>query len=55
MVERHRVATVPGFAFGLDDPAHANYQRLSYGALEAATVDEGVQRFVRAVRDWYGH
>jgi aspartate/methionine/tyrosine aminotransferase len=54
MVERHRVATIPGFAFGLTDTASANYQRLSYGALGAATVAEGVQRFVAAVRDWYG-
>ena len=53
MVERHRVATVPGFAFGLADTRAANYQRLSYGALDAATVAEGVQRFVAAVRDWY--
>ena len=53
MVERHRVATIPGFAFGLTDTRSANYQRLSYGALDAATVAEGVQRFVAAVRDWY--
>jgi aspartate/methionine/tyrosine aminotransferase len=53
MVERHRVATIPGFAFGLTDTRTANYQRLSYGALDAATVAEGVQRFVAAVRAWY--
>jgi len=53
MVRDHRVASVPGFAFGLTDTARANYQRLSYGALDAATVAEGVQRFVAAVRDWY--
>ena len=46
--------SIPGFAFGLTDTAGANYQRLSYGALDAATVAEGVQRFVAAVRDWYG-
>lgn len=54
MVERHGVATIPGFAFGLTDTRAANYQRLSYGALDAATVAQGVQRFVAAVRDWYG-
>ena len=54
MVRDHRVASIPGFAFGLTDTAGANYQRLSYGALDAATVAEGVQRFVAAVRDWYG-
>ena len=53
MAERHRVATIPGFAFGLTDTKRANYQRLSYGALDAATVAEGVARFVAAVRDWY--
>lgn len=54
MAQRHRVATVPGFAFGLGDPRTANYQRLSYGALDAQTVAEGVQRYVAAVKDWYG-
>jgi hypothetical protein len=27
---------------------------LSYGALDAATVAQGVQRYVTAVKDWYG-
>lgn len=53
MAERHKVVTVPGFAFGLTDANAGNYQRLSYGALDAATVAEGVARFVNAVRDWY--
>jgi hypothetical protein len=47
-------ATIPGFAFGLTDTQSANYQRLSYGALDAATVAQGVQRYVAAVKDWYG-
>lgn len=54
MVEKHRVATLPGFAFGLNNTAHGNYQRLSYGALDAATVAEGVARYASAVKDWYG-
>lgn len=54
MTEKHKVATLPGFAFGLTDTTQANYQRLSYGALDAATVAEGVQRYVAAVKDWYG-
>jgi len=54
MTERHRVATIPGFAFGLTDTRRANYQRLSYGALDADTVAEGVKRYVAAVKDWYG-
>jgi aspartate/methionine/tyrosine aminotransferase len=53
MIERHKVATIPGFAFGLTDTRTANYQRLSYGALDPATVAEGVQRYVAAVKDWY--
>ena len=53
MTEKHKVASIPGFAFGLTDTANANYQRLSYGALDAATVAEGVQRYVTAVKDWY--
>ena len=53
MTEKHKVACIPGFAFGLTDTAHANYQRLSFGALDAATVAEGVQRYVAAVKDWY--
>lgn len=53
MVREHRVATIPGFAFGLTDTKAANWQRLSYGALDEATVREGVSRFVRAVRGWY--
>jgi aspartate/methionine/tyrosine aminotransferase len=53
MAQRHKVATVPGFAFGLTDVRRANYQRLSFGALAPASVEEGVRRFVAAVRDWY--
>jgi aspartate/methionine/tyrosine aminotransferase len=53
MTQQHRVACIPGFAFGLTNTAQANYQRLSYGALDAATVSEGVQRYLAAVRAWY--
>jgi len=54
MVKEHRVATIPGFAFGLTDAKRGNYQRLSYGALDAASVEDGVNRLVRAVKGWYG-
>ena len=54
MAEKHKVVSIPGFAFGLLDTQEANYQRLSYGALEAASVAEGVSRYVAAVKDWYG-
>ena len=53
MTEKFKVASIPGFAFGLTQTHEANYQRLSYGALEAASVAEGVQRYVAAVKDWY--
>ncbi|MEY4447705.1 MAG: Aspartate aminotransferase [Pseudomonadota bacterium] len=53
MTEKFKVATIPGFAFGLTQSHQANYQRLSYGALEAVSVAEGVQRYVAAVQDWY--
>jgi aspartate/methionine/tyrosine aminotransferase len=53
MSEKFKVATIPGFAFGLTQTHAANYQRLSYGALDAATVAEGVHRYVAAVKDWY--
>ena len=53
MIGKHKVATIPGFAFGLADTARDNYQRLSFGALDAATAAEGVERFVAAVKDWY--
>jgi aspartate/methionine/tyrosine aminotransferase len=54
MTEKFKVASIPGFAFGLTQVHDANYQRLSYGALDAASVAEGVQRYVAAVQDWYG-
>ena len=53
MAAKHKVVTIPGFAFGLTDASKGNFQRLSYGALDAATVTEGVDRLVRAVKDWY--
>jgi aspartate/methionine/tyrosine aminotransferase len=50
---KHKVVTIPGFAFGLTDQSAGNYQRLSFGALDAASVTEGVNRFVNAASDWY--
>ena len=52
MVERFEVATIPGFAFGID-PALGNFQRLSYGALDRSVVSEGVDRFIAAVKALY--
>ena len=53
MAKNHKVVSIPGFAFGLLNSHEANYQRLSYGALDASSVAEGVTRFVAAVKDWY--
>jgi len=53
MAQNHKVVTVPGFAFGLTDPSLGNFQRLSYGALDPASVEEGVSRFVQSVKEWY--
>lgn len=53
MAQKHKVVSIPGFAFGLSNTQEANYQRLSYGALQAASVSEGVERYVAAVQDWY--
>ena len=53
LARKHRVACVPGFAFGLNDTSLRNVQRLSYGALAPETVVEGVNRFVAGVREWY--
>lgn len=55
MAQKHKVVSIPGFAFGLSDMSQANYQRLSFGALQSASVAEGVDRYVAAVKDWYDH
>jgi aspartate/methionine/tyrosine aminotransferase len=47
LVRELRVAVVPGEAFGLTDGCHL---RVSYGALDQATVEEGLDRLVRGVR-----
>ncbi len=47
LVTRHKVAAVPGTAFGLTDDC---YLRVSFGALEREAVVEGVGRLVTALR-----
>jgi aspartate/methionine/tyrosine aminotransferase len=47
LVEEHRVAAVPGSAFGLHDGC---YLRVSYGALDRETVSEGISRLVTGLR-----
>jgi aspartate/methionine/tyrosine aminotransferase len=47
LVREYKVAAVPGTAFGLMDGC---YLRVSYGALDPATVEEGLSRLVRGLR-----
>ncbi len=47
LVRQHRVAAVPGTAFGLTDGC---YLRVSFGALSREAVVEGVGRLVTALR-----
>ena len=47
LVREHRVAVIPGSAFGATDGC---YLRVSYGALEPATVAEGMDRLVTGLR-----
>jgi aspartate/methionine/tyrosine aminotransferase len=47
LIREHRVAAIPGSAFGA---AGGCYLRISYGALDEATVNEGLARLVRGLR-----
>jgi aspartate/methionine/tyrosine aminotransferase len=47
LVREHKVAVVPGTAFGMMDGC---YFRVAYGALQKATVAEGIGRLVRGLR-----
>ncbi len=51
LIREHRVATVPGTTFGLQDGC---YLRISYGALAPDTVDEGVGRLVDGLKQIVG-
>jgi len=47
LVREHRIAVIPGTAFGAVDGC---YLRVSYGALDAGTVSEGVTRLTAGLR-----
>jgi aspartate/methionine/tyrosine aminotransferase len=47
LVREHRVAVIAGTTFGLTGGC---YLRVSYGALDAATVHEGMERLVGGIR-----
>jgi len=47
LIREHRIAVIPGTAFGAVDGC---YLRVSYGALDADTVSEGVTRLTAGLR-----
>lgn len=47
LVREHRVAAIPGSTFGIEDSCTL---RVSYGALRATEVEEGIGRLVRGLR-----
>lgn len=47
LIREHRVAVVPGTAFGVESPCSL---RISYGALHGDALHEGVARFVAGLR-----
>jgi aspartate/methionine/tyrosine aminotransferase len=47
LIREHRVAAIPGTAFGLDRGCHL---RIAYGALEKETAAEGLGRLARGLR-----
>jgi aspartate/methionine/tyrosine aminotransferase len=47
LIREHRVAVIPGSAFGHTGPCSI---RVSYGALDADTVAEGIGRLVQGLR-----
>jgi aspartate/methionine/tyrosine aminotransferase len=47
LIREHRVAVIPGSAFGLTNGCHF---RVAYGALQKETVAEGIGRLVKGLR-----
>ena len=47
LIREHRVAVIPGNAFGVTE---GSYLRIAYGALTEATASEGISRFVSGLR-----
>lgn len=47
LIREHRVAVIPGTAFGADDGC---VLRVAYGALQRATAEEGIGRLVAGLR-----
>jgi aspartate/methionine/tyrosine aminotransferase len=49
LIREHRVAVIPGSAFGALDTSDTCYVRVSFGALDEATVEAGIGRLVRGL------
>ncbi len=47
LVKEHRVAAIPGSAFGMENGC---YLRVAYGALQRETVAEGIGRLVKGIK-----
>jgi len=47
LIREHRVAVIPGTAFGMADGCHL---RVAYGALDRGTAAEGIERLVSGLR-----
>ncbi len=47
LIEKYRIAVLPGDAFGIDDGC---YLRISYGALEADMVEKGIHRLINGLK-----
>ncbi len=48
LIREHRVAVIPGVAFGMDEGC---YLRIGYGAVEASAMDEGMRRLAAGLAD----
>jgi aspartate/methionine/tyrosine aminotransferase len=48
LIREHKVAVIPGPAFGMTDGCHF---RVAYGALQKATVEEGIGRLIVGLKE----
>jgi len=51
LIREHRVAVIPGTAFGLAQGCHL---RVAYGSLNRETAAEGIGRLIRGLRQIFG-
>lgn len=49
LITQHKVAAMPGTAFGLDDGCHL---RTAYAALPKDQLQEGITRFITGVKSY---